>query len=324
MAQAILARKAGGPEVLEPAQIDEPTAGPGELLVRVSAIGVNFIDTYRRSGAYPMEFPHVPGSEGAGVVEAVGEGVSEFSPGDRVAWHERPGSYADRLTIDADAVLRVPDGVSDEVAAAIPLQGLTTQYLVTSSYAAKEGDTALVHAAAGGVGLLLTQFLKHLGVTVIGTVSTEEKATLAREAGADHVFLYGEGVDVAEKVRSLTNDEGVDVVYDGVGKDTFDASLASLKVRGSLVVFGAASGPVPPVDIQRLNAAGGVTLSRPSLVWFVRNREELEERSADVFAGLVEGWLNFRVGASYPLSEAAQAHRDLEGRKTTGKVVLVP
>lgn len=324
MAQAILAREAGGPEVLEEGRVDVNDPGPGELLVRVAAIGVNFIDTYRRSGLYPMEFPHVPGAEGAGVVEAVGEGVQDFSPGDRVAWHDRPGSYTDRLTIPAEGVLRVPDGVTYEVAAAIPLQGLTAQYLVTSSYAVQPGDTALVHAAAGGVGLLLVQFLKHVGATVIGTVGTEEKAQLAREAGADHVFLYGEGVDVAGTVRDLTDGLGVDVVYDGVGKDTFDASLASLKVRGSLVLFGGASGPVPPVDVQRLNSSGAIFLSRPSLVWFVRNREELDERSSQVFEGLIEGWLNFRVGAVYPLNEAAQAHRDLEGRKTTGKVVLVP
>lgn len=324
MTQAIVAREAGGPEVLDVVELDDPTPGPGELLVRTTAIGVNFIDTYRRSGVYPMDYPHVPGAEGAGVVEALGEGVDGFGIGDRVAWHDRLGSYASLVTVPADVALRVPEGVSDEVAAAIPLQGLTTQYLVTSSYAARSGDTALVHAAAGGVGLLLVQYLKHLGVRVIGTVGSEEKAALAREAGADEVFLYGAGVDIAAKVRELTDGAGVQVVYDGVGKDTFEASLASLAVRGSLVLFGGASGQVPAFDIQRLNSAGGIFLSRPSLAWFVRGREELDARSAEVFAGLTEGWLNFRVGATYPLAEAEQAHRDLEGRKTTGKVVLVP
>ncbi|MCX0276510.1 quinone oxidoreductase [Brevibacterium sp. CS2] len=321
---AVHATRKGGPEVLEYVEVPDPSAGPGELFVAVEAAGINFIDTYRRSGMYPMDFPHIVGVEGAGVVEAVGEGVTGFTPGDRVAWHDAHGSYAEKVAVRADMVMRVPHGVSAEAAAAIPLQGLTAQYLATGSHRIEPGQTALVHAAAGGVGLLLTQIIKQLGGRVIGTVGTEEKAKLARGAGADEVFLYGEGVDIAAKVRELTDGAGVDVAYDGVGKDTFDASLASLTVRGSMVLFGAASGAVPPFDIQRLNSSGGIFLSRPSLQWFVTNPEELAERSAMLFDGLENGWLDFRVGSTFPLAEAAEAHRALEGRRTTGKVVLLP
>ncbi|WP_029089858.1 quinone oxidoreductase family protein [Brevibacterium album] len=322
--QAVRAMAAGGPEVLEYGGVAAPAAGPGELLVDVRASGVNFIDTYRRSGVYPMDYPHIVGVEGAGVVAEVGEGVSDLSPGDRVAWHDAPGSYAERAVVRADMAMRVPEGVGFEAAAAIPLQGLTAQYLATGSHRIEAGQTALVHAAAGGVGLLLTQLIRHLGGRVIGTVSTEEKAGLARAAGADEVFLYGKGVDVAQTVLDLTDGRGVDVAYDGVGKDTFDASLRATAVRGSLVLFGGASGQVPPFDIQRLNSGGGLFLSRPSLQWFVRTPEELAERSAMLFDGLENGWLDFRVGRTFSLGEAAEAHRALEGRETTGKVVLVP
>ena len=319
---AVQAQRAGGPEVLEYVEIDDPTPGEGEVLVDVKATGMNFIDTYRRSGVYPMPFPHIPGTEGAGVVSQVGEGVTNVQVGDRVAWHDAPGSYAQKVAVKADMLVPVPEDIDFDTAAAILLQGLTAHYLVTGSHRIEPGQTALVHAAAGGVGLLLTQLITHMGGKVIGTVSTEEKAQLAREAGAQHVFLYGEGVDIAQTVRDLTDGEGVHVVYDGVGKDTFDASLDSLRVRGSLVVFGGASGQVPPFDVQRLNSAGGVFLSRPSLQWFVRTPEELRERSEVLFTGLKEGWLKFRVGATFPLEDAADAHRALEGRKTTGKVVL--
>lgn len=322
MTQAVRAMQAGGPEVLEFGEIDTPTPGPGEVLVDVEAAGVNFIDTYRRSGVYPMDYPHVVGVEGAGRVSALGSGVERVSVGDRVAWHDAHGSYASQVVVRADMLLNVPEGASAEVAAAMPLQGLTAQYLATSSHSIQPGQTALVHAGAGGVGLLLTQIVKHLGGNVIATVSTEEKAELSRAAGADEVFLYGDGVDVASTVRSLTNGEGVEVAYDGVGKDTFDASLASLKPLGSMVLFGGASGQVPLFDIQRLNSSGGVFLSRPSLAWFVRTPEQLAERSAMLFDGVENGWLDFRVGATFPLSEAAAAHRALEGRETTGKVVL--
>lgn len=318
----VRAMSAGGPEVMDYGPIDVAEPGPGELLVEVRAAGVNFIDTYRRSGVYPMDYPHVVGVEGAGVVAQVGEGVTDWSPGDRVAWHDAHGSYASLVVVRADQVMAVPEGADFTAAAALPLQGLTAQYLVTDSHRVEAGQTALVHAAAGGVGLLLIQLIKHLGGRVIGTVSTEEKAELARAAGADHVFLYGPGVDVAQTVLDLTDDRGVDVAYDGVGKDTFDASLRATAVRGSLVLFGGASGQVPPFDIQRLNAAGGVFLSRPSLAWFVRSPEELAERSAMLFEGLRDGWLDFRVGQTFPLAEASAAHTALEGRRTTGKVVL--
>ncbi|RCS91857.1 quinone oxidoreductase [Brevibacterium aurantiacum] len=322
MTQAIQAMRAGGPEVLEFNEVDTPQPGPGEVLVDVAAAGVNFIDTYRRSGTYPMSYPHIVGSEGTGHIAEVGEGVASWSVGDRVAWHEGPGSYAAQVVVKTDNLLRVPEGVSTEVAAAMPLQGLTAQYLATSSHEIKPGHTALVHAGAGGVGLLLTQIIKHLGGNVISTVSTEEKAELSRKAGADEVFLYGEGVDITAKVKELTDGEGVEVAYDGVGKTTFDASLASLKPLGSMVLFGGASGQVPPFDIQRLNSSGGIFLSRPSLAWFVRSSEELAKRSAMLFNGIEHGWLSFRVGATFPLADAADAHRALEGRKTTGKVVL--
>jgi len=318
----VRALRAGGPEVLEYGPLDVADPGPGEILVDVRAAGINFIDTYRRSGVYPMDYPHTVGSEGSGVVAALGEGVTRWSVGDRVAWHDAPGSYATRAIVRADMAMSVPDGVDFETAAALPLQGLTAQYLVTGSHRVEAGQTALVHAAAGGVGLLLTQLITHLGGRVIGTVSTEEKAQLARAAGADEVFLYGDGVDIAQTVRDLTDGRGVDVAYDGVGKDTFDASLSATAIRGSLVLFGGASGQVPPFDIQRLNSAGGIFLSRPSLAWFVRTPEELAERSAMLFDGLENGWLDFRVGRSFPLAEAAEAHRALEGRTTTGKVVL--
>ncbi|NYI67856.1 quinone oxidoreductase family protein [Spelaeicoccus albus] len=324
MAQAIQAMRAGGPEVLEFVDVADPVPDAGQLLVKTAGAGVNFIDTYKRSGVYPMDYPHIPGSEGAGTVAAVGEGVTSHAVGDRVAWHDSPGSYSTLAVVNAARALTVPDGVDDTTAAAIPLQGLTAQYLATSSYPAGSGTTALVHAGAGGVGLLLTQILKHLGARVITTVGTDEKAELSRGAGADDVFLYGPGVDIAGTVRDLTSGRGVDVVYDGVGKDTFDASLESLAVRGTLVLFGGASGQVPPFDIQRLNSAGSLSLTRPTLAHFALTREELDTRASMLFDGLSAGWLNFRVGATYPLRDAARAHRDLEGRQTTGKVVLIP
>ena len=319
---AIQATQAGGPEVLSYTEVPDPTAGPGEVVVDVKAAGINFIDTYRRSGEYPMPYPHIVGVEGAGVVSELGEGVTNVKVGDRVAWNEAFGSYAQKVVVQADRLLPIPDNVDFVTGAAFPLQGLTAQYLTNSSHRIEPGQTALVHAAAGGVGLLLIQFIKHMGGTVIGTVSTEEKAQLAREAGADHVFLYGNGVDIAQTVKDLTDGEGVDVVYDGVGKDTFDASLDSLKVRGSMVLFGLASGAVPPFDIQRLNSGGGLFLSRPSLAWFVRTPEELQERAAMLYDGLEKGWLKFRVGQTFPLAECEAAHRALEGRQTTGKGVL--
>jgi NADPH2:quinone reductase len=321
MTHAIVARQAGGPEVLTYKDVERPVPGPGQLLVKVGAAGVNFIDTYKRSGTYKVPFPFTPGSEAAGTVEAVGDGVTGFVPGDRVATAEGINCYADYALVDEAAALPVPRGLDDLTAAALPLQGITAHYLMNSTFKVEPGHTVLLHAGAGGVGLLLIQLLKARGAEVITTVSTDAKEQLARGAGADHVLRY-EGF--AERVREITSGTGADVVYDGVGKDTFDGSLAALRVRGMLVLFGAASGPVPPVDPQRLNAGGSLFLTRPTLGHYLRDAAERRWRSGEVFAAAADGSLKVRIGARYPLVQAAQAHRDLEGRKTTGKVILVP
>jgi len=323
---AILATEPGGPDVLEPDEIPDPLPGPRDLLVRLSAAGVNFIDTYRRSGVYAMPFPHVPGSEGAGVVEAVGREVREFAVGDLVAWASAPSSYAELVVVPEAVALRVPDGVADEVAAALPLQGLTAHYLVTSTFPVLEGQDVLVHAGAGGVGLLLTQLAAARGARVITTVGTAEKEALSRAAGASEVIRYTELDDLTSElpalVRDLTGGRGVHTVFDGVGASTFDASLASLRPRGGLALFGASSGPVPPFDPQRLNAAGSLFLTRPTLGHYTATRDELTRRADELFAAVAAGTLDVRVGATYPLAEAAEAHRALEGRATTGKVLL--
>ncbi|GAA3405668.1 quinone oxidoreductase family protein [Pseudarthrobacter polychromogenes] len=321
MTHAIVARQAGGPEVLTYEDIERPVPGPGQLLVKVGAAGVNFIDTYKRSGTYKVPFPFTPGSEAAGTVEAVGDHVTGFVPGDRVATAEGINCYADYALVDEAAALPVPRGLDDLTAAALPLQGITAHYLMNSTFKVEPGHTVLLHAGAGGVGLLLIQLLKARGAEVITTVSTDGKEQLARGAGADHVLRY-EGF--AERVREITSGTGADVVYDGVGKDTFDGSLAALRVRGMLVLFGAASGPVPPVDPQRLNAGGSLFLTRPTMGHYLRDAAERRWRSGEVFAAAADGSLKVRIGARYPLVQAAQAHRDLEGRKTTGKVILVP
>jgi NADPH:quinone reductase len=321
MTHAIVARHAGGPEVLELVQADRPVPGPGQVLVKVTAAGVNFIDTYQRSGTYKVHYPFTPGSEAAGTVEELGEGVTAFTPGDRVATAEGSECYAGYVLIDEDKALPVPDGVDDFTAAALPLQGITAHYLINSSFRVEPGHTVLVHAGAGGVGLLMIQLLKAKGARVITTVSTDEKQRLAREAGADHVLPY-EGFSA--RVRELTDGTGADVVYDGVGKDTFDGSLAALRIRGTLVLFGAASGPVPPFDPQRLNAGGSLSLTRPTIAHFLRNAQERRWRSGEIFAAAADGSLKVRIGARYDLAEAAQAHSDLEQRLTTGKVLLVP
>jgi NADPH2:quinone reductase len=313
----------GGPEVLRPAELPEPQPGPGELLVDVAVAGVNYIDTYNRSGVYPVDLPFVLGQEGAGRVTALGAGdTGGFAVGDRVVWANVLGGYAERAVVPADVAVAVPDAVTDDVAVGAYLQGMTAHFLVTDCAPVGAGDSVLVHAAAGGVGLLLTQLAAARGARVLGTASTEEKATLARAAGAAEVLLPGD--DLAVRVRALTGGEGVAVAFDGVGRDTFDASLASLRRRGTLVLFGAASGPVPPVDPQRLNRAGSVYLTRPTLHHYVATRAELTARAAAVFAAVADGTLHVRIGHRYPLAEAAQAHRDLEGRRTTGKVLLVP
>jgi NADPH2:quinone reductase len=313
MPKAVVVRSAGGPEVLEHTDVPSPVPGDGELLVRVGAAGVNYIDTYQRSGQYQVPLPTALGLEGAGVV--VASNSAEFSVGDRVAWMTVLGSYASEVVVPASAAVRVPDGLDVELAAAALLQGITAHYLTHSTHVVKEGDRVLVHAAAGGVGLLLTQWAKSRGAHVVATVSTDEKEALAREAGADQVLRYGDFASQIEKV---------DVVYDGVGRDTFDQSLASLKPRGLLALFGASSGPVPPVDPQRLNAAGSVYLTRPSTGAYLLDRAEYEWRAADLFGAIVDGTLNIRIGGRYKLEEAAQAHTDLQARRTTGKLLLLP
>ncbi|WP_127128230.1 quinone oxidoreductase [Georgenia sp. SYP-B2076] len=326
--RAIHATEAGGPEVLSVVDLPEPSAGPGELVVELAAAGVNFIDTYKRAGVYPMPFPHVPGSEGAGTVLSVGEGVDTFAVGDAVAWAEAPGSYAERVVVRVDAALPVPAGVDLRTAAALPLQGMTAHYLVASTFPVQAGQTLLLTAAAGGVGLLLTQLAVARGARVIGLVGSAEKEALARGAGAAEVIRYTELGDLTTElpalVREMTGGEGVHVAYDGVGKDTFDASLASIRRRGMLVLFGGASGQVPPVNPQRLNAAGSLYLTRPTLGHYVADREELLWRAGELFDAVSAGTLDVRVGAEFPLADAAAAHEALEGRATTGKVLLVP
>lgn len=321
--RAIRVEATGGPEAMEATDVAAAEPQEGQLLVDVAASGVNFIDTYQRSGIYQMTLPFTPGSEGAGTVRAVGSGVRGFAAGDRVAWAMAPGSYAEQALVPAENAVKVPDDVDDRTAAAAPLQGMTAHYLVASTHPVQSGDTALVHAAAGGMGLLLTQMIKARGGRVLGTVSTDEKERLAREAGADEIVRYTEE-DVASRVRQLTGGRGVDVVYDGVGRSTFDASLASLRPRGTLALFGAASGPVPPLDPQRLNSAGSVFLTRPSLGHHIADRAELDWRAGEVFGAISRGELNIRIGATYALEDARQAHEDLEGRRTTGKLLLIP
>ncbi|MBB4933324.1 NADPH2:quinone reductase [Lipingzhangella halophila] len=325
--RAIVIEQQGGPEVMHLTEVADPEPGPGQVSVDLEASGVNFIDIYQRSGSYPMPTPFTPGLEGAGTISAVGSGVTGLTAGQRVAWAQQPGSYAARAIVSADRAVPVPDGVSAEVAAAVMLQGLTAHYLTHSTYPIQPGDTVLVHAAAGGTGLLLTQLAKLRGARVIATVSTEEKELLARGAGADEVIHYAAGEmeqppDVAAVVRELTGGAGVAAVYDGVGASTFDASLDSLRPRGVLALFGQSSGVVPPVDPQRLNSAGSVYLTRPSLVHHVAEREEYLERASDILGLVGTGKLDVRIGARYPLADAARAHEDLASRKTTGKLLL--
>ncbi|GAB13130.1 NADPH--quinone reductase [Arthrobacter globiformis NBRC 12137] len=321
MPYAMQITRAGGPEVFERIHVPRPVPGPGQVLVRVAAVGVNFIETYQRSGVYAVDYPLVPGVEGAGTVEEAGAGVTGFAVGDRVATTEGAGSYADYMVLDADKALPVPDGVSDDVAAALPAQGITAHYLINSSYRVQPGDTALTYAGAGGVGLLLIQLLKLRGATVITTTSTPEKAELAREAGADHVLDYAE---VPRRVRELTGGRGVDVVYDGIGKDTFEGSLDALRVRGTLVLFGGASGQVPPFDLQQLNAHGSLTVTRPKIDDFLLGAVERRWRSEEIFGLVADGKLKVTIGARYPLKHAAAAHAAMESRATTGKIILLP
>jgi NADPH2:quinone reductase len=316
--RAIVVTEFGGPEVLRVADYEDPRPGPGEIVVDLVASGVNYRDVYERTGTYPKKLPYIPGGEGAGRVSAVGEGVTGVGIGDVVVSSDLKGGYAERAAVPADRAVPVGD-IEPEQAAAVMLQGLTAHYLTHSTYAIKPGDVALVHAAAGGVGLLLTQMIKLRGGRVIGTVSTQEKERLARDAGADEVVRYD---DFAEEVRRLTG--GVHVVYDGVGKTTFDDSMSVLRPRGMFALYGAASGPVPPVDPQRLNAAGSLFLTRPTLVHYTATREELAWRARDLFGWIAAGDLSVHIGGRYPLEEAGRAHEDLEARRTTGKLLLIP
>ncbi|MGN8246451.1 quinone oxidoreductase family protein [Cellulomonas soli] len=325
--RAIQATAPGGADVLELVDLPEPVPAADEVLVRVRRAGVNFIDTYRRSGTYPMPFPHVVGSEGVGTVEALGHEVTHLAVGDRVVWtSSTSGSYAELATVRAKDAVPVPDVLDDDRAAAVILQGLTAHFLTTSTFPVAPGHDVLVHAAAGGVGLLLTQLATARGARVIGTVGSPEKEELAHAAGADDVIRYRELTDLTAQlpvlVRALTHGRGVHAVYDSVGKDTFDASLASLARRGTLVLFGGSSGPVPPVDPQRLNAGGSLFLTRPTLGHHVDDPAELAWRAREIFAAVADGTLDVRIGATYPLADAADAHRALESRATTGKVLL--
>jgi NADPH2:quinone reductase len=318
--RAVSIDRFGGSDVLELVELPAPTPGPRQLLVDVGVAGVNYRDIYEREGLYGGAPPLVVGAEGAGTVAGVGADVSEFAPGDRVAWAAAPGSYAEQALVDADRAVPVPEAVGEELAAASLLQGMTAQYLCSATYPVEAGETVLVHAAAGGVGLLLTQLVKLRGGRVIGTTSTPEKEKLARAAGADEVIGY-EGF--AERVRELTGGEGVSAVYDGVGQATFDDSLASLRTRGFLVLYGAASGPVPEFQVQRLMSGGSLYVTRPSLVHHTRTRGELLDRARDVFEWIADGKLNVRVGGRYPLEQARAAHEDLTGRRTSGKLLLL-
>jgi len=304
-------------------EVPTPTAGEGQLLVKLEAAGLNFIDTYQRSGLYKMELPFTPGNEGAGVVEAVGPGVSGFAKGDRVAYTGVLGSYAEYTLLPAARALKIPEGMETKQGAAIMLQGMTAHYLCHDTYPLKAGDSCLVHAGAGGVGLLLIQMCKMIGATVYTTVSTEEKAKLARDAGADHVVLYTQE-DFEEAVKAKMGDRKLDVVYDSVAKTTFDKGLNLLRPRGLMVLYGASSGPIPPLDAQILNAKGSLYLTRPSLVHYIGAREDLERRASDLFGWVASGKLKVRIGAEFPLAQAKDAHDALEGRKTTGKVLILP
>ncbi len=320
--RAVIAEAHGGPEVLRLAEHDSPEPGPGQLLVDVTAAGVNYMDIYQREGRppYRADVPFVLGSEGAGTVAAVGPDVPGVQRGDRVAWTGISGGYAEQVIVPAARAVPVPDVIELETAGAVMLQGMTAHYLVTDTYPVAEGDPVVVHAAAGGVGLLLTQMVKMRGGVVIATTSTLEKAELARAAGADHVAGYDD-FDVV--VREVTAGVGAAVVYDGVGQTTFDAGLATLRRRGCMVLYGGASGPVPPLDPQRLNTGGSLYLTRPTLADYIATREELIARAGDLFGWIAQGKLDVRIGGRYPLAEAARAHEDLAARRTTGKLILL-
>jgi NADPH:quinone reductase len=320
--RAVLVPSYGPADVLQVTDVDRPSPGPGQVLVRVAVAGVNYMDVYQRSGAAPLPTPFVAGVEGVGTAVGVGEGVGDLTTGQRVGWlRGGQGSYAEYVLVDAAMAVPVPEAVPDEVAAAVLMQGVTAQYLATDTYPVQPGDTVLVHSAAGGVGQLLTQVVKLRGGRVIGTVSTEQKAEVARAAGADAVLRYEE---VPDAVQQLTGGAGVAAVYDGVGGATFDASLASLRPRGVLVVYGTSSGPTPALEIPRLNSGGSLYVTRPTVVHYTATREELRARTDEVFGWVASGQLRVSIGGRYPLADAARAHEDLESRRTTGKLLLLP
>jgi NADPH:quinone reductase len=321
--QAIQVSQVGGPEALVQVDVPIPEPKPNEALVQIKASGVNFIDVYIREGRYPTPVPFISGQEAAGVVTKAGSEVTSIKVGDRVAYTSSLGSYAEYAAVPESRLVKIPEAVSFEQAAAVMLQGMTAHYLVHSTYKLQQGETALVHAAAGGVGLLLVQMAKKIGARVIGTAGTKEKAQLARDAGADECIVYTEA-DFETETRRLTADKGVHVVYDGVGKATFEKDLNVLLPRGYLVLFGGSSGAVPPFDLIKLSQKGSLYVTRPTLAHYTATREELDWRASDVMQMIVNGELNVRIHKTYPLAEAAQAHRDLEGRKTTGKLLLIP
>jgi NADPH2:quinone reductase len=321
--QAIQITQVGGPEVLTPTELPVPSPKPNEAIVQIKAAGVNFIDVYFREGRYPAQLPFVDGQEASGVVTEVGNEVTNVQPGDRVAYTGGLGSYAEYAAVPANRLIKIPDELDFDQAAAAMLQGMTAHYLLYSTYQLKQGETSLIHAAAGGVGLLLVQMAKNIGARVIATAGTQEKAQLARDAGADECIIYTEA-DFETETQRLTDGKGVHVVYDGVGKATFDKDLNVLRPRGFLVLFGGSSGAVPPFDLIKLSQKGSLYITRPTLGHYTATREELEWRANDVLQWIVRGDLKLRIHKVYPLAEAAQAHRDLEGRKTTGKLLLKP
>lgn len=324
MTKTIRFHKTGGPEVLVLEDVAVGKPGPGEVRLKQTACGVNFIDVYHRTGAYPLPLPSGIGMEGAGVVEEIGVGVTDLKPGDRVAYASSPlGSYAEARHMAADRLVKLPPSIGDRQAAAMMLQGMTVEYLVRRTYPIQRGDTVLIHAAAGGIGLIFCQWAKHLGATVIGTVSSDEKAELAKTHGCDHTIVYTRE-NFVQRVKEITGGKGLPVVYDSVGKDTFAGSLDCLRPRGMLVCFGAASGPVPPFNIAILGGERSLFLTRPSLFAYVATRPDLEACANALFDVVNSGAVKIEVNQTYPLKDAAQAHRDLEARKTTGSTVLIP
>src|ERR1700722_1437 len=321
--KAIQVKQTGGPEAMELAELPVPEPKANEAVVKLAAAGVNFIDVYHREGRYKVPLPFVPGQEGAGTVTAVGAGVKTLKPGDRVAWAGLLGSYAEYAALAADRLVLVPAGVTDQQAAAAMLQGMTAHYLAHDTYPLKRGETALIHAAAGGVGQILVQMAHNIGARVIATVSTDEKAKLAQAAGADEIVLYMQA-DFEAETKRLTGGKGVDVVYDSVGKTTFEKGLNILRPRGMMALYGGSSGPVPPFDLIVLSQKGSLFLTRPTLGHYIATREELMMRASAVFAMMASGKLKLRIEHTYPLAEAQRAHRELEGRKTTGKLLLIP